>query len=182
VAGGNLIGSGQPSFTQVSPGAYINFDGTATYTTTAAVGTVTTGSTVINVASTASMALGDAVITTTPSSSGGQGIAGNTLIQAIGNGQITITQPVLSNITVGTSLTFYRNQWAVPGETIFSFISSPANKDSLDLTSLKELTNTPLGGQGTYPNGPDTLFINVYLTSGPSLQTNLVLRWGEAQA
>jgi hypothetical protein len=182
VAGGNLIGSGQPSFTQVSPGAYINFDGTATYTTTAAVGTVTTGSTVINVASTASMALGDAVVTTTPSSSGGQGIAGNTLIQAIGNGQITITQPVLSSITFGTSLTFYRNQWAVPGETIFSFISSPANKDSLDLTSLKELTNTPLGGQGTYPNGPDTLFINVYLTSGPSLQTNLVLRWGEAQA
>ena len=68
------------------------------------------------------------------------------------------------------------------GETIFSFISSPSSKDSLDLSALKELTNTPLGGRGTYPNGPDSLFINVYLTSGPSLQTNLVLRWGEAQA
>jgi hypothetical protein len=183
VAGGNLVGSGQPSFTQVSPSSYINFDGTATYTTTVSATTATaTGSVVMWVASTASMAIGDAVVTSVASTSGGIGIAGNTLIQTVGQGQITLTQPVLTTITTNTGLTFYRNQWAVPGETIFSFISSPANKDSLDLSQLKELTNTPLGGRGTYPNGPDTLFINVYLTSGPSLQTNLVLRWGEAQA
>lgn len=113
---------------------------------------------------------------------GGTGIAGNTLIQSISGSYIILTQPVLSTIATGTPLTFYRNSWAQPGETIFSFISSPASKDSLELSSLKELTNTPLGGRGTYPNGPDTLFINVYLTSGPNVQSNLVLRWGEAQA
>jgi len=47
---------------------------------------------------------------------------------------------------------------------------------------LKELTATPLGGRGTFPNGPDVLFINVYLTQGLPVNANLVLRWGEAQA
>jgi hypothetical protein len=127
------------------------------------------------------MALGDAVTTTLPVS-GGTGLAGNSLITAISGLQITISQPCLSTINPGTGLTFYRNSWAVAGETIFSFISSPQNKDQLDLGGLKELANSPLGGRGTYPNGPDTLFINVYLTSGSPVQTNLVLRWGEAQA
>jgi hypothetical protein len=83
---------------------------------------------------------------------------------------------------VGTTIQFSRNTYGLPGETVFSFISSPANKDALDLSPLKELTNTPLGGRGTFPNGPDVLFINVYLTQGAPVLSNLVLRWGEAQA
>jgi len=50
------------------------------------------------------------------------------------------------------------------------------------LTLFKELTNTPIGGRGTFPNGPDVLFINLYLTQGAPVLANLVLRWGEAQA
>jgi hypothetical protein len=178
--GGSILGSGQPSFTQIAPGTAIQFDGTATYATTLALQT-TSGTNVIYVASTASMAVGDAIILTA-AAAGGQGIAGNSIITAISGTWVTLTQPLLSNIPSSTAITGTRNTWASPGETIFSFISSPASKDSLDLSPLKELTNTPLGGRGCYPNGPDTLFINVYLTSGPSLQTNLVLRWGEAQA
>jgi hypothetical protein len=181
VAGGSILGSGQPSFTQIAPANSIAFDGTATFSTQLSQD-AQTGTTVLFVNSTATMQIGDAVVTTTPSSQGGQGIAGNSLIQSVGAGSISITQPILSFLPNGTRLSFYRNSWALPGETIFSFISSPSSKDSLDLSSLKELTNTPLGGRGTYPNGPDTLFINVYLTSGPNIQTNLVLRWGEAQA
>jgi hypothetical protein len=181
VPGGNLLGSGQPSFAQIAPSTGITFDGTSTYSTQLSQN-ATTGTTTLSVNSTATMQIGDAVVTTVPANQGGIGIAGNSLIQSIGAGTITITQPVLSLLPNGASLTFYRNAWAQPGETIFSFISSPSSKDSLELTSLKELTNTPLGGRGTYPNGPDTLFINVYLTSGPSIQSNLVLRWGEAQA
>jgi hypothetical protein len=173
VAGGNAQGSGQPSFSQIAPGNQILFDGTATITTTlGAQGT--SGTSVLTVASTSSMQIGDAVVTT--------GTSGNSLIQSIGSGIITLTQPLVQNIPNGYPLTVYRNQWAVPGETIFSFISSPANKDSLELKELKELTNTPLGGRGTYPNGPDTLFINVYVTQGANILSNLVLRWGEAQA
>ena len=181
VPGGSLLGSGQPSFAQIAPTNSINFDGASSYSTQLSQN-ASTGTTTLSVNSTATMAIGDAVVTTIASPQGGQGIAGNSLIQSIGAGTITITQPILSSLQNGTGLTFYRNSWAVPGETIFSFISSPSSKDSLDLSSLKELTNTPLGGRGTYPNGPDTLFINIYLTSGPSIQSNLVLRWGEAQA
>jgi len=180
IAGGSLLGTGQPSFTQVSPSIYINFDNTATYATTIN-SNAAAGATTLAVASTATMAIGDALVTTTASLAN-TGIAGNTFITSIGNATVVISQPILSAIPNSTPITLYRNQWAQPGETIFSFISSPANKDSLDLTSLKELANTPLGGRGTFPNGPDTLFINVYLTSGLPLQTNLVLRWGEAQA
>ena len=95
---------------------------------------------------------------------------------------ITINQALTSTITAGTQVTVSRSTYAIPGETVFSFISSPSNKDSLDLTPFKELTNTPIGGRGTFPNGPDVLFINVFLTQGSPVLANLVLRWGEAQA
>jgi hypothetical protein len=96
--------------------------------------------------------------------------------------QVGISAPLAVAQTVSSQINFTRNTYAQPGETVFSFISSPANKDSLDLTPFKELTNTPIGGRGTFPNGPDVLFINVYLTQGAPVLANLVLRWGEAQA
>ena len=107
---------------------------------------------------------------------------GLTKISAINSSTITINQPLLQSLTSGAVVQFSRNTYAQPGETVFSFINSPANKDGLDLSNLKELINTPIGGRGTYPNGPDVLFINVYITQGAPINTNLVLRWGEAQA
>jgi hypothetical protein len=70
----------------------------------------------------------------------------------------------------------------LPGETVFSFIAMPGETATLDLSELKELTNTTLGGRGTYPNGPDVLAINVYKTGGTATIANIILRWGEAQA
>jgi hypothetical protein len=84
-----------------------------------------------------------------------------------------------------TTVTFKFGQppYAQPGEQVFSFIAAPGTQSTLDLTSLKELTNTVLGGRGTYPNGPDVLAVNVYRASGSgTIPCNLVLRWGEAQA
>lgn len=84
-----------------------------------------------------------------------------------------------------TTVTFKFGQppYAQPGEQIFSFIASPGSTNAIDLSSLKELTNTTLGGRGTYPNGPDVLAVNVYRASGSgSIPCNLVLRWSEAQA
>jgi hypothetical protein len=95
---------------------------------------------------------------------------------------VVFNNPVPTPWYSGTSVQFSRNTYALPGETIFSFLNSPNGTDKLDLDQLKELTNTPLGGRGTFPNGPDVLFINVYLTQGTPILTNLVLRWGEAQA
>jgi hypothetical protein len=120
------------------------------------------------------------------STSAGATFQGNTKVTAVtyatGIPTITIDKPLVGQIINATNVTFSRGTSASPGETVFSFISSPSGKDSLDLTPLKELVNTPIGGRGTFPNGPDVLMINVYITQGVPLTGNLVLRWSEAQA
>ena len=97
---------------------------------------------------------------------------------------VRFSQTSLLNITAGGTITFtFGNPpYAQPGETIFSFIANPGERSTLDLSSIKELTNTTLGGRGTFPNGPDVLAINVYKTSGTSVKGNIILRWSEAQA
>ena len=77
---------------------------------------------------------------------------------------------------------FVQPPYAQPGETVFSFIAVPGERATVDFSELKELTNTPLGGRGTFPNGPDVLAINVYKVSGTAVDANLILKWGEAQA
>ena len=77
---------------------------------------------------------------------------------------------------------FSQPPFAQPGETVFSFIAQPGERSTLDLGQLKELTNTTLGGRGTFPNGPDVLAINVYKTSGTATTGNIIIKWGEAQA
>jgi hypothetical protein len=167
--------TGQPSFSQIALGSSILFDNTATYTTTLGGATTNSGTFLLNVVSTASMRIGDAADTV--------GLSGGTLITSFsGTNWVGINNPVATDIPNGATLLLSRNFYAVPGEQVFSFITSPANRDTLDLSPLKELTNTPLGGRGTYPNGPDTLFINVYVTQGQPIPINLNLRWGEAQA
>ena len=80
------------------------------------------------------------------------------------------------------NFTFQQPPYAQPGETVFSFIAQPGERSTLDLNLLKELTNTTLGGRGTFPNGPDVLAINVYKTVGATTSANIIVKWGEAQA
>lgn len=100
--------------------------------------------------------------------------------------RVTFSQTSSSTaINAGTTtVTFKFGQppYALPGETIFSFIAAPGTTGSLDLSELKELTASTLGGRGTFPNGPDVLAINVYKASGSAIPSNIILRWGEAQA
>ena len=97
---------------------------------------------------------------------------------------VTFNQTSVTAPTAGQTVTFRFGQppYALPGETVFSFIANPGERSTLDLSSLKELTNTPLGGRGTFPNGPDVLAINIYKASGQAGTANVILRWGEAQA
>jgi hypothetical protein len=87
------------------------------------------------------------------------------------------------NIPLSAAISFTSDvQYAAPGETVFSFVGLPNNQTALDLSDLKELTNTAIGGRGMYPNGPDVLAINCYLTGGNDQEISIVLRWSEAQA
>jgi hypothetical protein len=88
-------------------------------------------------------------------------------------------QPSLAQ--VATAVTWSSGTSAVPGEQVFAFSATPNTDGRLDLTELKELTNSPFGGVGAYPNGPDILAINVRTVVGTST-SSVLLRWGEAQA
>ena len=127
----------------------------------------------------------NSALTGTGSNSGGTYALNQTFANTPSGGSIsyvTVNQATTAVTTYNSSLTFSRNTYALPGETVFSFIAGQSGRDALDLSPLKELTSTPIGGRGTFPNGPDVLFINVYLTQGSPILSNLVLRWGEAQA
>ena len=115
-------------------------------------------------------------------------VNGATLVTFFATQYYRVTFSQTSNsttITAGSgTVTFRFTQpaYALPGETIFSFIAATGTNSSLELSELKELTNTTLGGRGTYPNGPDVLAINVYKAAGSDVPCNIVLRWSEAQA
>ena len=98
--------------------------------------------------------------------------------------EVIFNQTSILSISSGQSVVFgfIEPAYAQPGETVFSFIANPGERSTLDLSQLKELTNTALGGRGTFPNGPDVLAINVYKISGAAINANIILRWGEAQA
>jgi hypothetical protein len=97
--------------------------------------------------------------------------------------RVTFTQTSNTTTLAGDEITFqFGAQYALPGEQVFSFITNPGNTEKLDLVELKELTATAIGGRGTFPNGPDVLAINVYKVSGAATPSNVILRWGEAQA
>jgi hypothetical protein len=88
------------------------------------------------------------------------------------------SQPSFAQIAVGVTGT------PVPGETIFSTIVQANNQNNLDLSGLKEMCNSVIGGKQSYPDGPDILCIQVRnlatVSVTPSVQVNLF--WTEAQA
>ncbi len=96
----------------------------------------------------------------------------------------TFTQTLSASVSAAGTVTFQFGdpQFALPGEQVFSFVTNPGSLASLDLTELKELTTTAIGGRGAFPNGPDVLAINVYKVTGTAAPGAIILRWGEAQA
>jgi len=98
--------------------------------------------------------------------------------------RVTFTQTSGASLSAAGTVTFQFGdvQYALPGEQVFSFISNPGSTTSVNLSSLKELTTTAIGGRGAFPNGPDVLAINIYKVAGTAVPAGIILRWGEAQA
>jgi hypothetical protein len=97
--------------------------------------------------------------------------------------KIGFNQTANTTINAADEITWqFGAQYALPGEQVFSFIANPGETQTLSLETLKELTATAIGGRGTFPNGPDVLAINVYKVAGTETNTNVILRWSEAQA
>jgi hypothetical protein len=65
------------------------------------------------------------------------------------------SQPSFAQIAEGVGYA------AEPGEQIFSTLGQPDGFSEIDLSSLKELSNSSIGGYANYPDGPDVLGIVV---------------------
>ena len=73
--------------------------------------------------------------------------------------------------------------WSVgSGERIFSMFCIGGGQATIDLSSLKELSNTVIGGNRFFPDGPDTLMIAVQALNQNITTSSYNLYWSEAQA
>lgn len=68
------------------------------------------------------------------------------------------------------------------GERIFSTIAPAGAQNTIDLSSLKELSNAIIGGNRNFPDGPDTLMIQISAVGGQVSNCLTNLFWTEAQA
>jgi hypothetical protein len=99
-------------------------------------------------------------------------------INTVANG----SQPSFAQIYPGNLITGV----AQPGERIFSSIVQANNQNNLDLSGLKEMSNSVIGGNQQFPDGPDVLLILIQnisltnITAANPCQVNLF--WTEAQA
>ena len=182
-AGLNTGGSGgQPSFAQIASGGDITFiGGTSPVTATNAIQqNYYTNYPVFNRADIAGVQIGHQV-------TGADLKGGVTVVNFYNRNSSQVFVQLSDRTRPGTAgnSTYVFEQLtgaATPGEQVFAFTASPGNRDAIDLSDLKELTNTPIGGRGTFPNGPDVLAINAYLTSGSAINATINIRWSEAQA
>ena len=65
------------------------------------------------------------------------------------------SQPSFAQVAEGVTYA------ATPGEQIFSTLGQPNGFSEIDLSSLKELSNSAIGGYNNFPDGPDVLGIVV---------------------
>jgi hypothetical protein len=86
------------------------------------------------------------------------------------------SQPSFAQVSTTVTTT------ATPGEQIFSTLGQPNGFAEIDLSSLKELSNSAIGGYGNFPDGPDVLAIVVRNLSSSTATVNVNLFWSEAQA
>jgi hypothetical protein len=69
----------------------------------------------------------------------------------------------------------------VDGEVLFRYLSS-SGTTVYDLSAIKEVQNSVIGGNNTYPDGPEVIVFYVTNNNSQSASVDLVLRWTEAQA
>jgi hypothetical protein len=126
------------------------------------------------------------------------------IVSVILNGTLSSPSPNWQNVG-GNSLTQYDDAATVVtgGEVVFQAYTQPAparqtyfnyfgqpitsgvnfGVTSFDLSKIKELNNSMLGGFETFPNGPDTLSIVVQpLNANVAYTARASLRWQENQA
>lgn len=69
----------------------------------------------------------------------------------------------------------------IDGEILFRYIAVEGSS-TFDLSQIKEVQNSILGGNNTYPDGPEVLSIIIANRNTNSITADISLKWTEAQA
>ena len=109
--------------------------------------------------------------------------------QNVGGNSLTQYDDAATVVTGGEVVFQAYTQPAPPRQTYTNFFGQPITSGvnfgvtSFDLSKIKELNNSMLGGFETFPNGPDTLSIVVSpLNANVAYTARASLRWQENQA
>ena len=112
------------------------------------------------------------------------GFLNPTGIQFLSNNWVNVNTP--ANGTQPSFVQYYPGSLITgvpqPGERIFSTIVQANNQNNLDLSALKEMSNSVIGGNQNFPDGPDSLVVYLTNLSGSSGTIQVNLFWSEAQA
>jgi hypothetical protein len=93
------------------------------------------------------------------------------------------SQPSFTQVSTTISNGTYYSYVPGSGERVFSTISNAGSQNSIDLSGLKEVCNGVIGGNNCFPDGPDTLLIQLTNVGSAAITAySLNLFWGEAQA
>lgn len=72
----------------------------------------------------------------------------------------------------------------IAGELLFRYVvpAAATNVEVQDLSQIKEINNSVIGGDYTYPDGPEVLCIVVANQTNQTATVDIALKWTEAQA
>lgn len=86
------------------------------------------------------------------------------------------SQPSFAQVSISSATA------ATPGEQVFSTLGQPNGFAEIDLSNLKELSNSAIGGYSNFPDGPDVLAVVVKNLESTTAKVSINLFWSEAQA
>jgi hypothetical protein len=95
-------------------------------------------------------------------------------------GAATAFQPSFAQVAISGG-TILGGAAPANGEILFQFLSS-AGTTAFDLREIKEVQNSIIGGNNTFPDGPEVVAFYVSNNNSQAASVDIVLKWTEAQA
>ena len=95
-------------------------------------------------------------------------------------GTATVFQPSFAQYAVSGG-TILGGTAPVDGEILFRYLSS-SGTSVFNLSAIKEVQNSIIGGDNIYPDGPECIVLYVTNNNAQTASVDLILRWTEAQA
>jgi hypothetical protein len=95
-------------------------------------------------------------------------------------GAASVFQPSFAQVAISGG-TILGGTAPANGEILFQFLSS-SGTTTFDLREIKEVQNSILGGNNTYPDGPEVVAFYITNNNSQNASVDIILKWTEAQA